>query len=255
MESEKDNNHKSGFFGNIAKRIGKKHSHKNLPEPEAESEASVILHGTIMSIPCRNVLALAKWIDLDIKLKEVDSMVKKEHKTEAYLKMNPAGTMPTLEDDGFYIWESRAILIYLLRKYGVNHAELYPYDHQKQALVDNMLFFDSSSIAPSLGDYFYPQIMLGESPNVEKEAVMRDRLSVLNTILEKQLYVTGNQITLADLTILGGCSLLEICDYNIDSYPYIEQWRVRAAREIPHYEETTAKGVGAVKQFYKSRQK
>jgi len=180
---------------------------------------------------------------------------KKEHKSEPFLKMNPAGTMPTLDDNGYYIWESRAILTYLLTKYGKDHLNLYPQDVQKRGLIDNMLYFDASSLYPSIGEYFFPQIFMGAPANSEKEATMRDRLSVLNTILGKQGYVAGNQISIADLSVVGGLSLLEVCEYSVASYPHIEQWVDKVKKEIPHYEESTKSGVEAVTKFYKSHSK
>lgn len=53
--------------------------------------------------------------------------------------------MPTLvDDDGFSVYESRAVLAYLVNKYAPNHV-LYPSDPKKRALVDMALHFDGST--------------------------------------------------------------------------------------------------------------
>jgi glutathione S-transferase len=43
---------------------------------------------------------------------------KQQHKEPAFLKLNPRGEVPVLEDDGIVLWDSAAILIYLARRYG-----------------------------------------------------------------------------------------------------------------------------------------
>jgi glutathione S-transferase len=43
---------------------------------------------------------------------------KRQHKEPAFLKLNPRGEVPVLEDDGVVLWDSAAILVYLARKHG-----------------------------------------------------------------------------------------------------------------------------------------
>jgi glutathione S-transferase len=43
---------------------------------------------------------------------------KQQHKEPAFLKLNPRGEVPVLEDDGIVLWDSAAILAYLARRYG-----------------------------------------------------------------------------------------------------------------------------------------
>lgn len=54
--------------------------------------------------------------------------------------------MPTLvDDDGFAIWDSHAIITYLVAKYAKNDA-LYPQDLKKKAIVDQRLHFESGTV-------------------------------------------------------------------------------------------------------------
>lgn len=58
------------------------------------------------------------------------------------LQINPQHTVPTLDDDGFIIWDSHAINLYLLEKYG-NIDDLYSTDLKTKAIIDQRLHFDS----------------------------------------------------------------------------------------------------------------
>lgn len=50
--------------------------------------------------------------------KVVVDHITKEHKQPAFLKLNPRGEVPVLDDDGTIIWDSAACLVYIARKYG-----------------------------------------------------------------------------------------------------------------------------------------
>ncbi|NOR18487.1 MAG: hypothetical protein GQ538_00180, partial [Xanthomonadales bacterium] len=60
----------------------------------------------------RKVEAFIKHFDLPVEIHSM-GFKEKENKTEAYLKMNPLGKAPVLEDGEFTLWESNAILCYL----------------------------------------------------------------------------------------------------------------------------------------------
>jgi glutathione S-transferase len=68
--------------------------------------------------------------------------------------MNLQHTIPTLDDGGFYINESRAMLSYLANKYGKDLPKLYPSDPKGRAKVDMKLAFDMGTLYSKFGDAY-----------------------------------------------------------------------------------------------------
>ncbi|KAL1444551.1 hypothetical protein MTO96_029766 [Rhipicephalus appendiculatus] len=77
---------------------------------------TITLYNWPGSPPCGFVLAVAKQLGLQLDVKNVN-LATKEQLSEQYLKINPFHKVPALEDDGFIVYESAAIVYYLLRKY------------------------------------------------------------------------------------------------------------------------------------------
>src|SRR5262245_58449610 len=86
----------------------------------------------------RKVRLLAAELGLALECVRLD-FAKGEYRSEAFLALNPNGKVPTLDDDGFVLWESCAILRYLAGKRP--ERGLVPLDARGQALVDQWLFW------------------------------------------------------------------------------------------------------------------
>ena len=87
----------------------------------------------------------------------------------AYLAMNPNGLVPTLEEDGFVLWESNAIVRYLAAKYGA--GKLAPADPRSRARASSWMDWQLTVAHPPLTPVFW-----GAHPNAAGEArSCRDR--------------------------------------------------------------------------------
>lgn len=105
---------------------------------------SLKLYHFPISAPSRGALLAARAIGVPIEV-EIVNLFEKEQLKESFIKVNPQHTVPTLVDNGFVLWESRAIASYLADKYGKDD-QFYPKDLQKRAVVNQRLYFDASNL-------------------------------------------------------------------------------------------------------------
>ena len=152
--------------------------------------------------------------------------------------------------------DSRAIMTYLVNKYAPD-STLYPSDPQKRAVVDRLLQFDIGSIDRSLGEYLAPIMRDGKrlyELNPEKEKTVREGLLVLDDTLSVYSFVAGNDLTLADLSLLATLSLADAFDYDITKgFKNLNEWYDRLKHDLPYYEDINKEPINLFKTFVKSR--
>jgi glutathione S-transferase len=126
--------------------------------------------------------------------------------TPAFRALNPNGLVPTLEDDGFVVWESGAILRYLAARHGA--GTLWPLDPRARADADRWVDWSNSSLWPSLLPLF--RAFYRTPPEQRDDAqVERDRqealtmLQVLDAQLAHHPWAGGECFTMADIAL--GC--------------------------------------------------
>ncbi|CAG8510518.1 9180_t:CDS:2 [Diversispora eburnea] len=126
-----------------------------------------------------------------------------------FVDKNPFGKVPILIDDGYIIYESRAISRYLVTKYQGKYNDniLIPDDIQKVATIDQHIsiegFYYDTPISTIIFQEIYRKKIDGTGPDPEVIKNEREKLAkTLNSyekILEGQKYLTGNDVTLADI--------------------------------------------------------
>ncbi|XP_077286219.1 glutathione S-transferase 1-like [Arctopsyche grandis] len=197
------------------------------------------------SSPCRAVMMTAKALGVNLNFKLIDLM-KGEHLTPEFLKMNPQHVVPTLNDDGFCLWESRAICSYLVTKYGKDDS-LYPKDAKTRAMVDQRMYFDIGTLYARFADYFYPMLFGGAPADEAKKTKAIEALQFLNTFLEGQAWAAGNNMTIADINLVATVSTIEVSGFDISPFPNISRWMAKAKSSLPGYEEANGEGLKAFK--------
>ncbi|KAJ0177994.1 hypothetical protein K1T71_006867 [Dendrolimus kikuchii] len=207
---------------------------------------AIDLYYTPGSAPCRLVLLVAAALNIQLNLNELNLMEGEQFKPD-FLKINPQHTLPTIVDDGFVLWESRAISRYLVNKYGGENT-LYPSDPQARALVDQRLDFDLGTLYPRFAQYFYPQVS-GAPADEAQFKQLQEALVFFNNYLDGGKYAAGSELTLADLSLVATVSTIDAVGISLTSYPNIAKWLQLVKTTAPGYEEANQKGLDAFKGF------
>ncbi len=105
-----------------------------------------------ISAPCRAVLLTAKMVGVELNLKSIN-LLAGEQMEPYFIKINPTHQVPTIDDAGFILYESRAICAYLANKYGKDD-KLYSKVPKERAIVDQRLYFDMGVFYKSFSDYY-----------------------------------------------------------------------------------------------------
>ncbi|KAH8357185.1 hypothetical protein KR084_008265, partial [Drosophila pseudotakahashii] len=184
----------------------------------------------------RAIEMIAKAVGVELNSKFVNTLEGDQLKPE-FLKINPQHTIPTLVDNGFVLWESRAIATYLVEKYGKSDSPLYPVDPQKRALINQRLYFDMGTLYESLSKYFFPYFRTGQLGDQEALDKVNSALGFLNTFLEGQDFLVGSQLTVADIVILATVSTIEVVPFDIEKFPNIARWYKNAPKVTPGWAE------------------
>ncbi len=126
--------------------------------------------------------------------------------TPEYRRMNPNGLVPTMDEDGFILWESHSIVRYLAAKYG--KGVLWPMDERTRALANQWMDW-AFSFQSSVRDAFWGLIRTPpakrDQPAIESARVKSgEMLRILDAALADRLYVAG-AFSMGDMPI--GCEV------------------------------------------------
>jgi glutathione S-transferase len=124
--------------------------------------------------------------------------------TPAYRAMNPNGRIPTIDDDGFVLWESNAIVRYLCGRYGA--GSLSPEDPRQRATADQWMEWHKTTAYPGYIDLFWATVRtepaLREQTRIAAMATsVGEILQILDAQLARHPYVAGDRLTMADIPI------------------------------------------------------
>jgi glutathione S-transferase len=176
----------------------------------------------------RKVRLLAKELGLDLEIVNPD-FAKGELRSGEFLALNPNGKVPVLDDDGFVLWESCAILRYLAEKRP--ERGLAPTDQKKSAVVDQWLFWWAAHCEPALLQLVFerlvkPFLKLGSADD-RLVAAAETELARYLPILEKQLdgrdHIAG-ALTIADFAVAPWFESASAVGVTLDGYPNIARW-------------------------------
>ena len=121
-----------------------------------------------------------------------------------YLALNPNGVIPTIDEDGFILWESNVIVRYLAAKYGM--GTLCPSELTQRADAERWMDWQQTTLAPHMNILF--RAMLKSPPDKIDAAQIdtaRQKAGATWKILDRQLarqpFVAGSKLTIGDIAL------------------------------------------------------
>ena len=195
------------------------------------------VYGTPRSPPVHCVRFTANYLELDYEFVLVN-MMEGEHRSEWYMKLHPAGKVPSIDDDGFAMFESVAICRYLARK---ARSPIYPADISAAAIVDAWADFAENhvyvAICKVLFNHFFASMMGAE---VDERSLREGRewlarfLPIVDARIGEHGNVAGAAFSLADIILLATVDPAEVIDLDLAPYPNLAAWRENL-RSQPFY--------------------
>ena len=160
--------------------------------------------------------------------------------TPDYLAKNPNGLVPVIEDDGFVLWESNAIVRYLAAQHG--KGTLCPTDPRIHADADRWMDWQATAFNPAINPAFWHLIRF--APEQRDSAVIEtardsgeEKLALLDAHLAAREFVAGPSFTMGDIPL--GCSVDRWYKLPLprESHPHVERWyaalrRRKGARQV-----------------------
>jgi len=147
--------------------------------------------------------------------------------TPDYLAMNPNGLIPVINDDGFVMWESNAIVRYLSARHG--SGSLSPADPQRRADADRWMDWQATAFNPAIGPAFWHLIRFPAEQRDAKviEAARESaekKLAMLDAHLANNAFVAGAEFTMGDIPL--GCSVDRWYKLPLarEVHPHVERW-------------------------------
>ena len=189
------------------------------------------IYGTARSRTAR-VLWMAKELGLafeHVPLAMGDAALKQP----PFLKINPAGRVPAIDDDGFVMAESLAINLYLARKYGDQATpSLAPASLEQEARIWQWSSWAMTDLEGPLNlihlhRSFFPPEKRDSKIAETAEAQVQRPLVMLNSILAESAYLLGERFTVADLNAASVLSASRLSAISMTPFPHVADWAKR----------------------------
>ncbi|UMR29989.1 glutathione S-transferase [Massilia sp. MB5] len=163
-------------------------------------------------------------LKLDFELVLVD-LLKSEHKAPDFLAKNPFGQLPLLEDEGEYIADSNAILVYLAKRYG--DANWLPETPQGAAAVQRWLSVAAGEIA--FGPATARIINLFKRPQDPADSIARAHriLALIESSLAGRAWIAAATPTIADVALYSYIARAPEGNVDLAAYPQVRAWLAR----------------------------
>ena len=184
--------------------------------------ANLKIYGTVRSRANR-VIWMAEELGLAYESISVDLSAPRD---PAFLAVNPNGRLPAIDDEGFHLFESMAINLYLAKKHG---GPLAPRDTYEDAKMIQWSFWAVTELEKPGLDYLMHTMFL---PPEKRDAgvppkaleTLKKPIAVLDQALEKSGYLVGERFTAADLNVGVFVAYLASAREFLEQYPKVAKF-------------------------------
>ncbi|NER50337.1 MAG: glutathione S-transferase family protein [Symploca sp. SIO1A3] len=190
------------------------------------------LYGHELSGNSYKVRLLLELLKVDYEWIKIDLM-QGEHKSSAYLALNPFGQVPTLVDGDTVLADSQAILVYLAQQYG--DQQWLPIDPLALAQVIRWLSISAGEVAQGPGNARLYYLFGVSSINIERAQERSNLiLTQLNQHLQTHTWLEFERPTIADIAVFPYVALARDGKVDLDAYPHILSW-IERVKQLPNY--------------------
>ncbi len=191
------------------------------------------LYGSSMSRAGRSLWALE---EAGVKFEQV-VLGQGETRTAEYLKINPNGHVPALDDNGTIIWESMAINLYVAEKYG--KAPLWPSTVEGHGASYQWSVWAMTEVETPMVNIFMHRIMLPAEQRDEKLALagietLKAPFKAIDEHLRKSEYLLGKEFTIADLNVASVMSIVQYLQLDLAATPTAQKWLQKCLERPAH---------------------
>ena len=185
----------------------------------------LVIWGRINSVNVQKVLLCCE--ELGIEYRRIDAggpfgIVD----TPEYRRLNPNGLVPTIDDDGFVLWESNAIVRYLVDKH---RGSLWPTDPRARATADQWMDWTSTTYWPALRTGFLG--LVRTPPEQRNTAAIEESLRrtaevlvMVDDHLRSRAYLAGDAYTAGDIVLGAGIWRWMAMPIERPARPNVERW-------------------------------
>lgn len=191
---------------------------------------SIVIHGDSSSGNCHKVKFTCDYLSIPYEWKEY-AVLKGETRTPEFLAINPFGQVPAIQlPDGRCLAQSNAIINFL-----AEGTTLIPKDRFMRAKMFEWLFWEQYSHEPAVAVLRYKRYYLKLSA-AEVDPTLIDKsekaLNYLEKALDGQVFLLGQDFSLADIALLAYTRLFADAGLTLDSRPRLRGWIQSCEQEL-----------------------
>ena len=192
-----------------------------------ENNKPIILYRNPLSGHCHRVELLMAFMSVPYTTIDLD-MANGAHKSPDYLKINPFGQVPVINDNGVFLPDSNAILVYLAKKYGEGTAtEWLPEEPETAAEVQRWLSIAAGEIAAGPGAARLVNVFGASLDHDLAKSKAEKLFDTMEPLLAARNFLAGNTITIADVSGYSYIAHAPEGGVSLAPYPHIRAWIAR----------------------------